>query len=72
MYLFGSQATNKTCPSSDVDIGILLDTYDRAIETEKRNQYLVELANNTIDSLKAMHTDRNYEFILPDSLWSRR
>ena len=45
VYLFGSQATNKTGPSSDVDIGILLDTYDRAIETEKRNQYLVELAN---------------------------
>ena len=45
VYLFGSQATNKTVRSSDVDIGILLDTYDRAIETEKRNQYLVELAN---------------------------
>ena len=45
VYLFGSQATNKTLRSSDVDIGILLDTYDRAIETEKRNQYLVELAN---------------------------
>jgi predicted nucleotidyltransferase len=45
VYLFGSQVTNKNLRSSDVDIGILLDTYDRAIETEKRNQYLVELAN---------------------------
>jgi len=45
VYLFGSQATNKTVRSSDVDIGILLDKYDRAIETEKRNQYLVELTN---------------------------
>ena len=45
VYLFGSQATNKTGPSSDVDIGILLDTYDHNTETEKKNQYLVELAN---------------------------
>jgi len=45
VYLFGSQAMNKTGRSSDVDIGILLDTNDRATETEKRNQYLVELAN---------------------------
>ncbi len=44
VYLFGSQAMNKTRRSSDVDIGILLDTNDRPIETEKRNQYLVELA----------------------------
>ena len=45
VYLFGSQVKNKTDRSSDVDIGILLDTNDRAAETEKRNQYLVELAN---------------------------
>jgi len=44
VYLFGSQAMNKTRRSSDVDIGILLDTNDRPTETEKRNQYLVELA----------------------------
>jgi predicted nucleotidyltransferase len=45
VYLFGSQAKNKTDRSSDVDIGILLDTKDRNNETEKRNQYLVDLAN---------------------------
>ena len=45
VYLFGSQATNKTVRSSDMDIGILLDTYDHNTETEKKNQYLVELAN---------------------------
>ena len=45
VYLFGSQAVNKTGPSSDVDIGILLDTHDRNTETEKKNQYLAELAN---------------------------
>ena len=45
VYLFGSQVKNKTDRSSDVDIGILLDTNDRAAETEKRNQYLVDLAN---------------------------
>lgn len=44
VYLFGSQAMNKMRRSSDVDIGILLDTNDRPTETEKRNQYLVELA----------------------------
>ena len=45
VYLFGSQATDKTGRSSDVDIGILLDTIDRATEIEKRNQYMVDLAN---------------------------
>jgi predicted nucleotidyltransferase len=45
VYLFGSQAKNKTHGSSDVDIGILLDTNDRNNETEKRNQYLVDLTN---------------------------
>jgi len=44
VYLFGSQAKNKTTPSSDVDLGILLNTKDRATETKKRNQYLVDLA----------------------------
>jgi predicted nucleotidyltransferase len=45
VYLFGSQATGKTARSSDVDIGILLDTNDRAIQIERRNQYMVDLAN---------------------------
>ena len=45
VYLFGSQATDKTGRSSDVDIGILLDTIDRATAIEKRNQYMVDLAN---------------------------
>jgi len=45
VYLFGSQATDKTGRSSDVDIGILLDTINRATQIEKRNQYMVELAN---------------------------
>ncbi|MGD9183388.1 MAG: nucleotidyltransferase domain-containing protein [Desulfobacterales bacterium] len=45
VYLFGSQAMDKTHRSSDVDIGILLDTNDRAAETEKRNRYMVDLAN---------------------------
>jgi predicted nucleotidyltransferase len=29
VYLFGSQATDKTRRASDVDIGVLLDTNDR-------------------------------------------
>ena len=45
VYIYGSQATDKTGDSSDVDIGILLDTSERAAQIEKRNQYMVELAN---------------------------
>ena len=45
VYLFGSQATGKTDRSSDVDIGILLDTNDRSIQTQRKNQYMVDLAN---------------------------
>ena len=45
VYLFGSRATDKTSGSSDVDIGILLDTSERVAQIEKRNQYMVELAN---------------------------
>jgi predicted nucleotidyltransferase len=45
VYLFGSQATDKADRSSDVDIGILLDTGERVTEIEKRNQYMVELAH---------------------------
>jgi predicted nucleotidyltransferase len=45
VYLFGSQAKNRADRASDVDIGILLDTNDRAAETEKRNQYLVDPAD---------------------------
>lgn len=45
VYLFGSQATGKEDRSSDVDIGVLLDTRDRMIEVEKRNQYMMDLAN---------------------------
>ena len=45
VYLFGSQATGGKKRSSDVDIGILINTKDRATEIEKRNQYMVDLAN---------------------------
>jgi predicted nucleotidyltransferase len=45
VYLFGSQATDKAGRSSDVDIGVLLDTGERVPQIEKRNQYMVELAN---------------------------
>jgi len=45
VYLFGSLATGKEDRSSDVDLGILLDTHDRTIEVEKRNQYMTALAN---------------------------
>ena len=45
VYIFGSQAKDKTGGSSDVDIGILLDTSERVAQIEKRNQYMVELAN---------------------------
>jgi len=45
VYLFGSRAMDKNGFSSDVDIGILIDINDRATETEKRNQYLTELAH---------------------------
>ena len=45
VYLFGSQATGGKKRSSDVDIGILINTKDKATEIEKRNQYMVDLAN---------------------------
>ena len=45
VYLFGSQVTGKPDRASDVDIGILLDTKDQAIQIERRNQYMVDLAN---------------------------
>jgi predicted nucleotidyltransferase len=45
VYLFGSQATGEKKRSSDVDVGILLNTKDRATELEKRNQYMVDLAD---------------------------
>ena len=45
VFLFGSQATDKTDRSSDVDIGILLDISDLSGEIDKRNQYMVDLAN---------------------------
>jgi predicted nucleotidyltransferase len=45
VYLFGSQATGKKKRSSDVDVGILLDTKDRPTQIEKRNQYMVDLAD---------------------------
>ena len=45
VYLFGSQATEENKASSDVDIGILLDTKDRTTEIEKRKQYMVDLAD---------------------------
>jgi predicted nucleotidyltransferase len=45
VYLFGSQATGKKKRSSDVDVGILLNTKDRATEIEKRNKYMVDLAD---------------------------
>ncbi len=45
VYIFGSQATGKKKRSSDVDVGILLNTKNRATEIEKRNQYMVDLAD---------------------------
>lgn len=45
VYLFGSRATQKKDPSSDVDVGILLDSIDRLMEMEKRSQYMLDLAN---------------------------
>jgi predicted nucleotidyltransferase len=45
VFLFGSQATDKAGRSSDVDIGILFDISDLAGEIDKRNQYMVDLAN---------------------------
>ena len=45
VYLFGSRAMQRKDPSSDVDIGILMDTNDRSMEMEKRNQYMLDLAN---------------------------
>jgi predicted nucleotidyltransferase len=45
VYLFGSQTTDKAGYTSDVDVGILLDTSDRAIEVDKRNHYMMDLAH---------------------------
>jgi predicted nucleotidyltransferase len=45
VYLFGSQAAAKSGRSSDVDVGILLDTVDKTLEIEKKSQYMLELAN---------------------------
>ena len=44
VYLFGSQVSKQNKRSSDVDLGILLDTHDRKIEAQKRTQYMVDLA----------------------------
>jgi predicted nucleotidyltransferase len=44
VYLFGSQATGEKDRSSDVDLGVLIDTHDRMIEVEKRTLYMVDLA----------------------------
>ena len=44
VYLFGSYAKGKQRPSSDIDIGILLDTTDQGFVKERRNEYMVELA----------------------------
>jgi len=46
IYLFGSRATGKADHSSDVDIGILLDTKDQAKQTRRRKQYMLDLANS--------------------------
>jgi predicted nucleotidyltransferase len=45
VYLFGSQVTGEKDRRSDVDLGVLMDTHDRTIEVEKRNQYMLALAN---------------------------
>ena len=43
VYLFGSHATRKDRPFSDVDVGILFNEIDRAVLAGKRNEYFVEL-----------------------------
>ena len=44
VYLFGSQASEKNKPSSDIDLGVLLDSHGRKIEAQKSMQYMVDLA----------------------------
>jgi predicted nucleotidyltransferase len=44
VYLFGSQVTGEKDRSSDVDLGVLIDTHDRVIEVEKRTRYMIDLA----------------------------
>lgn len=44
VYLFGSQVTGEKDRSSDVDLGVLIDTHDRMIEVEKRTRYMIDLA----------------------------
>ena len=60
VYLFGSHAKNKADRSSDVDIGILLDTNDRAIETGKRNQYLKDCRFRLLSQPDAIRFDSEY------------
>ncbi len=43
VYLFGSYARGLEGPKSDVDLGIVLDTSDRAVSKTNRVQYLMEL-----------------------------
>ena len=43
VYLFGSHATGKEQPVSDIDIGILFDDMDQDLMLKERNSYLVEL-----------------------------
>lgn len=44
VYLFGSQASEKNKRSSDIDLGVLLDTHDRKVQAQKSTQYMVDLA----------------------------
>jgi predicted nucleotidyltransferase len=47
VYLFGSQAKNKSRPFSDVDIAILLKEDEKEQANRKKNEYLVDLGRLT-------------------------
>ena len=43
VYLYGSHAKGGVRPSSDLDVGILLDEKNLEVAIERRNHYMVEL-----------------------------
>lgn len=45
VYLFGSYATGKGRPFSDIDIGILFDEMNEDLLIKRRNDYLLELGH---------------------------
>ena len=44
VYLFGSHATGKVRPNSDIDLAILFDSRDRAFINRRWDNYLIDIS----------------------------